>query len=106
MWLLGLVSYHGISSPPTHHRHTTGSYNDITGQKTLLHRQQATIQFDGLITIDVVVHGNTFTFYLNGQRQGTVQNALYPNGTIGFAVNIGADIFFRNLAIYNLPTTT
>ncbi len=83
----------------------TNVYDNISGKGTLLHRQQATIQFDGLITIDVVVHGNTFTFYLNGQRQGSVQNTLYPNGTIGFAVNVGADIFFRNLAIYNLPNT-
>ncbi len=83
----------------------TSVYDNITGKGTLLHRQQATIQFDGLITIDVVVHGNTFTFYLNGQRQGSVQNTLYPNGSIGLAVNVGADIFFRNLAIYNLANT-
>ncbi len=84
----------------------TNVYGDSNGQKTLLHRQQATIQFNGLITIDVVVHGNTFTFYLNGQQQGIVQNKLYPTGSIGLAIDVGADIFFSNLALYDLSTTS
>ena len=78
-------------------------YDDATGKRTSLYKQQATVQFDGLITIDVAVHGSTFTFYLNGQQQGTVHNSLYPNGTIGLAIDVGSDVFFSNLAIYSLP---
>ena len=84
----------------------TNVYDDTSGKRTLLHRQQATIQFNGLITIDAVVHGNTFTFYLNGQQQGIVQNKLYPTGSIGLAIDVGADVFFSNLALYNLSTSS
>ena len=78
-------------------------YNDRTGQRTLLFGDQATIQYDGLITVDIVVHGSTFTFYLNGHKQGMAISALYPSGTIGLAADSRANVFFRNLAIYALP---
>jgi hypothetical protein len=78
-------------------------YNDRTGHRSLLYSDKATIQYDGLITIDVVVHTNTFTFYLNGQKQGVATSAFYPSGTIGLAADSNTDVFFRNLAIYALP---
>jgi hypothetical protein len=56
-----------------------------------------------LITIDIVVHGSRFTFYLNGHKQGEASSSFYPSGTIGLAADTGADVFFRNLAIYTLP---
>jgi serine/threonine protein kinase len=78
-------------------------YDDHTGHRSLLYSDKATIQYDGLITIDVVVHTNTFTFYLNGQKQGVATSAIYPSGTIGLAADSSTDVFFRNLAIYALP---
>ncbi len=78
-------------------------YNDSTGQRTTLFSHRATIQYDGLITIDIVIHGNTFTFYLNGHKQGMAISALYPSGTIGLAADSKTNVFFRNLAIYTLP---
>lgn len=77
-------------------------YNDATGAKTLLHAAEANVQLDGLVTIDIVVHANTFTFYLNGYKQGAVTSNFYPSGTVGLAVGAGGDAFFRNMAIYTL----
>ena len=77
-------------------------YNDTTGNKTLLHAAEATVQLDDLVTIDIVVHTNTFTFYLNGYKQGSITSNLYPSGTIGLAVSPGSDAFFRNMAIYTI----
>ncbi len=53
---------------------------------------------------DVVVHGDGFTFYLNGTKQGVATSQSYPSGTLGLAVDVGADVFFSNLALYRLPT--
>ena len=77
-------------------------YDDTTGARTLLHAAEANIQLDGLVTINIVIHANTFTFYLNGYKQGSVSSNFYPSGTLGLAVNSGGDAFFRNLAIYAL----
>jgi hypothetical protein len=80
-------------------------YNDITGRQTLLHRDQASVSLDGTMTIDVIVHGSSFTFYLNGKYQGRASSMLYPSGTIGLAAGAGAEVFFKNLAIYTLPAS-
>lgn len=77
-------------------------YNDATGAKTLLSTGEASVQLDGLVTIDIVIHANTFTFYLNGYKQGAVNSNFYPSGTVGLAVGAGGDAFFRNMAIYTL----
>ncbi|GAC1311583.1 MAG: hypothetical protein NVSMB27_48220 [Ktedonobacteraceae bacterium] len=78
-------------------------YNDKSGQRTLLHSGRSSLQLDGLITIDILVQGNTFTFYLNGHKEGKAISPSYPSGTIGLATDAGADVFFRNLVIYRLP---
>ena len=54
------------------------------------------------MTIDIIVQGDTFTFYLNGDRQGQAISKTYPGGTNGLAVDVGADVFFSNFAIYAL----
>lgn len=78
-------------------------YDNKTGVDHLLYGRQSTVPLDGLTTIDIVVSGSQFTFYLNGKLQGTAQSIMYPNGTIGLAAHIGADVFYKNLAIYALP---
>ena len=77
-------------------------YDDTTGARTLLRAAEATIQLDSPVTIDIVIHANTFTFYLNGYKQGSASSNFYPSGTLGLAVNSGGDAFFHNLAIYAL----
>jgi serine/threonine protein kinase len=79
------------------------SYDDVSGHATLLSTGQTTISPGTPIIIDIVVHANTFTFYLNGVKQGMVTSQSYPSGTLGLAVDVGADALFSNLALYRLP---
>jgi hypothetical protein len=78
-------------------------YKDTTGGRSTLVQRQTTIPVQGLMTIDIVVQGTNFTFYLNGQEQGYATSPQYPSGTIGLAADSGADVIFKNLAIYRLP---
>ena len=78
-------------------------YDDKTGASHLLWDEQSTVQLDGLTTIDIVVNNSSFTFYLNGKWQGNAASTQYPIGTIGLAADVGADVFYKNLAIYALP---
>ena len=81
------------------------TYDNVTGAENTLYGRKATVQLNGFITIDVVVHGNTFMFYLNGKFQGQAKNSEYPGGSLGFAVDTGADVYIKNLAIYRLPAS-
>jgi serine/threonine protein kinase len=78
-------------------------YNDITGNKALLHADTTTVRLGSTTTIDIVVHASTFMFYINGKYQGEASSILYPTGTIGLAASRGAQIYFKNMAIYALP---
>ena len=78
-------------------------YDDKTGTSHLLYEGQSTVPLDGLTTIDIVVSRSTFTFYLNGIKQGNASSIQYPIGTTGLASDVGADVFYQNLAIYALP---
>jgi hypothetical protein len=79
------------------------TYDNLTGAGSTLYGQKAILQLNGFITIDIVVHSNTFTFYLNSVYQGMAESPMYPTGSLGFAVDTGADVSIRNLAIYRLP---
>ncbi|HYL41942.1 MAG TPA: serine/threonine-protein kinase [Ktedonobacteraceae bacterium] len=78
-------------------------YNDTTGKKALLYADTTTVRLGSTTTIDIVVHGSTFMFYINGTYQGKASSTLYPTGTIGLATSGGAQIYFKNMAIYALP---
>jgi serine/threonine protein kinase len=78
-------------------------YNDTTGNKALLHADTTTVRLGSTTTIDIVVHASTFMFYINGKYQGEASSTLYPTGTIGLAASGGAQIYFKNMAIYALP---
>jgi hypothetical protein len=78
-------------------------YNDVSGHATLLATGQTTILVGPSTTIDIDVHGESFTFYLNGIKQGMAISQSYPSGTLGLAVDVGADVAFSNLALYRLP---
>lgn len=80
-------------------------YDNVTGAESTLYGHKATVQLNSFTTIDIVVHGNTFMFYLNGLYQGMATSPRYPTGSLGFAVDTGADVYIRNLAIYHLPAS-
>ncbi len=55
----------------------------------------------GTLTIDIAVQGNDFTLYINGQFQGNASSGgQYTNGGPGLAADQGANVTFKNFAIY------
>ncbi|MHB8598301.1 MAG: protein kinase domain-containing protein [Ktedonobacteraceae bacterium] len=81
------------------------TYDNVTGAENTLYGHKATVPLNGFTTIDIVVHGATFMFYLNGKYQGMAKSPKYAVGSLGFAVDTGADVYIRNLAIYRLPAS-
>jgi serine/threonine protein kinase len=78
--------------------------DDTTGQATSLYgTQEAALTSNGFTTIDIVVQGNTFKLYINGNDQGGISSIHYPTGKLGLALDGGSDILVKNLAIYALP---
>jgi serine/threonine protein kinase len=77
-------------------------YDDATGAPASIASSHTTVPINGPLTIDIKVQGNTFTFYLNGQKQGAAISGTYATGTIGLAVSTDADVFFKNFALYEL----
>lgn len=94
-------TYSFMLNPPSYWKAYT--YDNVTGAANTLYGDKATVQLNGFTTIDIVVHGATFMFYLNGVYQGMAKSPKYPKGSLGFAVDTGADVYIRNLAIYRLP---
>ncbi|HEV2581339.1 MAG TPA: protein kinase [Ktedonobacteraceae bacterium] len=80
------------------------SIDDSTGQaSSLFGRQGTAFSSTGFTTIDVVIQGDTFRLYFNGASQGGITSTTYSSGDFGLAVDGGADVMFKNLAIYALP---
>lgn len=97
------VLHHGTYAfliDPTDHTWNATAYNDATGALTVLTSNPVTVPLTGPLTIDILVKGNTFSLYLNGQHQGGAIDSTYASGTIGFAVSTNTDVLFQNLAIY------
>ena len=78
-------------------------YNDITRKATQLYTHRTTAQLHGLVTIDIRVQADTFLLYIDGREQGNAASSFYTGGTVGLAVDTGADVFFSNFALYTLP---
>jgi hypothetical protein len=80
------------------------SIDDDTGQATSIFGQQGTaLNTTDFTTIDIVIKGTTFQLYFNGVLQGGISSSNYSSGNLGLAVDGGANVLFKNLAIYSLP---
>ena len=68
-------------------------YDDTTGAATSLANGTASVPLanNSFIPIDIVVQGDTFTFYIAGVQQGMVHDQTYASGALGFAVGAGAE---------------
>ena len=55
------------------------------------------------ITIDMVAQGNGTVLYVNGQRAGGTSGLGNNSGTFGLAAEAGANVAFKNVAVYALP---
>ncbi len=82
---------------------TGNSIDDGTGQPSNLQSGAGYGIGSGFITVDILVQGDTFKLYYNGGWQGGIQTGGYTSGAIGLAVDSGADVQFKNLAIYAQP---
>jgi len=78
-------------------------YDNFTKKATQFYTHRTTVQLHGLVTIDIRVQGDIFLLYVNGREQGNAISSLYTTGTVGLAVEGGADVFFSNFALYALP---
>ncbi len=52
------------------------------------------------MTVDVVVNGANFSFYVNGKHVGDATNEMYSIGTVGIVVDTGGDILASNFTLY------
>jgi len=78
-------------------------YDNTTGAATEIARGPLS-GATGNATVDVVVVGSNFTFYVNGQSVGKANDGTYPSGTVGIALDAGGTIFVSNFALYSSPT--
>ena len=88
---------------PQQNRWEASIYDAQSGTRSLLYGSQTTLAVQGLVTIDIIVSGDTFQFYVNGQKQGGAVSPIYPTGTVGLAAGPETNVYFTNLAIYHLP---
>ncbi len=75
-------------------------YDTITANQTQIASGQTSIDAHALLRITIVVVGSNFTFYINGQRVGTAQDATYSTGTVGVAVDAGGTILVKSFSLY------
>jgi serine/threonine protein kinase len=79
-------------------------YNDTTGQAIQLYgRQSPALNVRGFTTIAIVVQGNSFLLYFNGVEQGMIESDNYPGGLLALVAEPGAEVQFKNMALYALP---
>jgi serine/threonine protein kinase len=78
-------------------------YDNSTGAPTEIARGTLSGAL-GTATVDVVVAGSNFTFYVNGQLVGKTNDGTYSSGTVGIALDAGGTILASNFALYSSAT--
>lgn len=78
-------------------------YDNTTGAPTEIARGSLG-GTNGAATVDVVVAGANFSFYVSGQLVGKTNDRTYSSGTVGIAVDAGGTILTSNFALYSLAT--
>jgi hypothetical protein len=84
--------------------HTDGSwtvsvYDNVSGTA----KQLASGQLGKLpnsLQLEIVVRGSRFVFFANGDRLGRLDDLTYTQGTVGIAVNQGANINVSKFSLY------
>ncbi len=51
-------------------------------------------------TLDIVVQGDTYNFYVNGKWQGATESGQYASGNLGLVADGSTSVSFKNLVIY------
>ncbi len=78
-------------------------YDNVTAVPTEIARGSSN-GFSGNGTIDVIVSGSNFSFYVNGHQVGSANDSTYSSGTVGIAVDAGGTILASNFALYMLAS--
>jgi serine/threonine protein kinase len=76
-------------------------YDNKTGEHTqLTGGTQAVSTIGKWITLDAVVKGSNFSFYINNHLVGTAQDTTYPTGTVGIAIDHDGEIATDQFSLY------
>ncbi|HEV2655004.1 MAG TPA: family 16 glycoside hydrolase, partial [Ktedonobacteraceae bacterium] len=75
-------------------------YNQQNGTVSTPVSLQVFGNMTGTFTLDIVVQGDTYALYVNGNRQGTTQSGQYMSGNLGLVADGGSSVMFKNLVIY------
>jgi hypothetical protein len=81
---------------------STYVYNNTTGEPTQIDSGRTIGDAHTSMTLDVVVNGDNFTFYVNGNQVGSVIDATYSQGTVGIALDSGGTLYASNFALYSI----
>jgi serine/threonine-protein kinase len=74
-------------------------YDNDTGIPTQLTQGALPSPVQGSMQMAVAARGSLFTFYINGQSVGSVDDQTYSNGSTGITVSAGADITVTNFIL-------
>jgi hypothetical protein len=77
-------------------------YDNNTGAPTQISTGSAGVYAHAQITLDVVVNGSSYTFYVNGQQVGQAHDTTYQSGTAGVVIDAGGTIAVSSFALYML----
>jgi serine/threonine protein kinase len=77
-------------------------YDNTTGAPTLIGNGNIGVSAHAQLTLDVAASGSLYTFYVNGEKVGQVQDATYLNGTAGIVVNAGGTIAISRFTLYSV----
>ncbi len=77
-------------------------YDNQTGTPTQIDSGGTVANAYSPLTLDVVVQGAQFTFYVNGNKVGSVHDSTYLTGTAGIAVEAGGSVFATNFYLYSV----
>jgi hypothetical protein len=77
-------------------------YNNTTGEPAQIASGRTIGDAHALMTLDVVVNGVNFTFYVNGNQVGSAIDTTYKQGTVGIALDSGGTLYASNFVLYNI----
>ncbi len=76
-------------------------YDNTSGQQRELAKGTGALNdIHAAVTLDIVVSGQQFTFYADGNQLGTATDATYSSGTAGIAINQGGIVSASNFKLY------
>lgn len=73
------------------------------GGRQVLVQQQLPSTVQGNHTLDLVVKDSTYSFYFDGKLVTTQTDSTYASGFFCLAIEPGATVYFRTLAIFAAP---